>query len=255
MKFLGADGGNSPCKKKKRKKCLFTSHWPTETTKYREAEEARRCSLAGDNVGAQRSRAEDTHRSSTIGHTAIRRRPSRPPPTPGRQSPAFLSIHWGEASTATGRRPGARGPSQRPSVPTRADPCDASRVRPRPTDPPSFDRGSPASDPGAAARAEAEPMERSAASQLATATRRSLQPPSCPLSVLPGSHLPTPPNKGRTRVPPYFFLFASKNLKTETSFFFSLLLQHWMMLVLELLGALPCPQTEWYSRHLCLQQS
>ena len=30
--------------------------------------------------------------------------------------------------------------------------------------------------------AEAEPMERSAASQLATGTRRSLQPPSCPLS-------------------------------------------------------------------------
>jgi hypothetical protein len=43
-------------------------------------------------------------------------------------------------------------------------------------------RGSPASDPGAAARAEAEPMERSAASQLATVTRRSLQPPSCPPS-------------------------------------------------------------------------
>jgi len=31
-------------------------------------------------------------------------------------------------------------------------------------------------------RVEAEPMERSAVSQLATATRRSLQPPSCPLS-------------------------------------------------------------------------
>jgi hypothetical protein len=43
-------------------------------------------------------------------------------------------------------------------------------------------RGRPASDPGAAARAEAEPMERSAASQLATVTRRSLQPPSCPPS-------------------------------------------------------------------------
>jgi hypothetical protein len=43
-------------------------------------------------------------------------------------------------------------------------------------------RGRQASDPGAAARAEAEPMERSAASQLATVTRRSLQPPSCPPS-------------------------------------------------------------------------
>ena len=42
--------------------------------------------------------------------------------------------------------------------------------------------GRPASDPGAAVRVEAEPMERSAVSQLATATRRSLQPPSCPLS-------------------------------------------------------------------------
>ena len=38
--------------------------------------------------------------------------------------------------------------------------------------------GRPASDPGAAVRVEAEPMERSAVSQLATATRRSLQPPS-----------------------------------------------------------------------------
>ena len=43
-------------------------------------------------------------------------------------------------------------------------------------------RGRPASDPGAAAGAEAEPMERSAASQLATVTRRSLQPRSCPPS-------------------------------------------------------------------------
>jgi hypothetical protein len=41
-------------------------------------------------------------------------------------------------------------------------------------------RERPASDPGAAARAESEPMERSAAPLLATATRRSLQPPSCP---------------------------------------------------------------------------
>jgi hypothetical protein len=43
-------------------------------------------------------------------------------------------------------------------------------------------RGRPASDPGAAARPEAEPMERSAASQLATVTRRSLQPPLRPPS-------------------------------------------------------------------------
>ena len=50
------------------------------------------------------------------------------------------------------------------------------------TYPTPFDRGRPASDPGAAARAEAEPMGRSAASQLATVTRRSLQPPSCPPS-------------------------------------------------------------------------
>jgi hypothetical protein len=78
-----------------------------------------------------------------------------------------------------GADPGARG---RPSVPARADPCAVSRDRPQSTDPPPFDRGRPASDPGAAAHAEAEPMERSAASQLATATRRSLQPQSCPLS-------------------------------------------------------------------------
>ncbi len=77
-----------------------------------------------------------------------------------------------------GADPGARG---RPSVPARAVPRADSRDRPRSTDLPPFDRGRPASDPGAAARAEAEPMERSAASQLATATRRSLQPPSCPL--------------------------------------------------------------------------
>jgi len=52
------------------------------------------------------------------------------------------------------------------------------------TYPTPFDRGRPASDPGAAAHAEAEPMGRSAASQLATVTvtRRSLQPPSCPPS-------------------------------------------------------------------------
>jgi hypothetical protein len=78
-------GGNSPCKKEKTKKVPVhqsLAYREVETTKYREAEEARRCSLAGDNVGAQRSRAEDTHRSSTIGHTAIRSRPSRPPPTP-----------------------------------------------------------------------------------------------------------------------------------------------------------------------------
>jgi hypothetical protein len=50
------------------------------------------------------------------------------------------------------------------------------------TYPTPFDRVRPASDPGAAASAEAEPMGRSAASQLATVTRRSLQPPSCPPS-------------------------------------------------------------------------
>ena len=43
-------------------------------------------------------------------------------------------------------------------------------------------RGRPASDSGASARAESEQMERSAAPQLAITTRRSLQPPSCPLS-------------------------------------------------------------------------
>ena len=56
---------------------------------------------------------------------------------------------------------------------------------------PTRDRGRPASDPGAAARAEAEPMERSAASQLATATRRSLQPPSCPLAERRRARRPT----------------------------------------------------------------
>jgi hypothetical protein len=50
------------------------------------------------------------------------------------------------------------------------------------TYPTPFDRGRPASDPGAAARAEAEPMGRSAAPQLATAARRSLQPPPRPPS-------------------------------------------------------------------------
>ena len=44
------------------------------------------------------------------------------------------------------------------------------------------DRGMPASDPGVAARAEAEPMGRSAAPQLVTATRRSPQPPPRPPS-------------------------------------------------------------------------
>jgi len=53
-----------------------------------------------------------------------------------------------------------------------------------------FDRGRPASDPGAVARAEAEPMGRSAASQLATVTRRSLQPPSCPPSECRRSDTP-----------------------------------------------------------------
>jgi hypothetical protein len=78
--------------------------------------------------------------------------------------------------------PGASGPPPRPSVLARADPHAAPWTAPRPTDPMPFGRGRPARDPVGAARAEAEPMERSAASQLAIVTRRSLQPPSCPPS-------------------------------------------------------------------------
>ena len=63
-----------------------------------------------------------------------------------------------------------------------ADPGNLRRQTVTFTCPTPFDRGRPASDPSAAARAEAEPMGRSAASQLATVTRCSLQPPSCPLS-------------------------------------------------------------------------
>jgi hypothetical protein len=48
------------------------------------------------------------------------------------------------------------------------------------TYPTPFDRGRPASDPGAAARAEAKPTGRPAAPQPATATRRSPQPPPRP---------------------------------------------------------------------------
>jgi hypothetical protein len=47
---------------------------------------------------------------------------------------------------------------------------------------PEADRGRPASGPGAAARAEAGPMGRSAAPRLVTATRRSPQPPPRPPS-------------------------------------------------------------------------
>jgi hypothetical protein len=50
------------------------------------------------------------------------------------------------------------------------------------THPTSSDRGRPASDPGAAARAEAEPMGRSAAPQLVTVTMRSPQLPPRPPS-------------------------------------------------------------------------
>jgi hypothetical protein len=62
--------------------------------------------------------------------------------------------------------------------------CPPSERRRAGRDPPmkGTQRGRPASDPSAAARAEAEPMERSPASQLATVTSPSLQPPSCPPS-------------------------------------------------------------------------
>ena len=75
-----------------------------------------------------------------------------------------------------GADPGDRGPPPRPSVPAWADPHVASRDRPLTTDPSPFDRGRPASNPGAAAPAEAKPMERSAVSQLATATRGEKRP-------------------------------------------------------------------------------
>jgi hypothetical protein len=49
---------------------------------------------------------------------------------------------------APGSDPCVSGPSSRPSVPARADPHAPPRDRPRPTDPPPFDRGRQASDPG-----------------------------------------------------------------------------------------------------------
>ena len=53
-------------------------------------------------------------------------------------------------------------------------------------------RGSPASGPGAAARAEAELVKRSGAQQLATVTGRRLQPPPRPLSEHRRAGRPTP---------------------------------------------------------------
>ena len=101
----------------------------------------------------------------------------------GKLEPLYPPFSFPTAPPASpGSDPGVRGPPQRPSVPALVDPRDSSRDLPRPIDPPPSDRGSPASDPGAAARDEAKPRNRSAASQLATAATRSLQPQSCPLS-------------------------------------------------------------------------
>jgi hypothetical protein len=77
------------------------------------------------------------------------------------------------------------------ACPPRQTPAPPPWTAPRPTDPPPFDRGRQASNPGTAASNEAEPMERSSASQLAIATRSSLQPPSCPFSELRRARRPT----------------------------------------------------------------
>jgi hypothetical protein len=107
--------------------------------------------------------------------------------------PGLQTRPWGSWNPCT--RPavrlsdGPRTPTPAPAARRRGRACPPGQTpapppwtAPPPTCPTPFDRGRPASDPGAAARSEAEPMERSAASQLATVPRRSLQPPSCPPS-------------------------------------------------------------------------